>query len=388
MTPQADKTGIALQGVSKSFQKTTALSQVSLSLAAGEILALTGPSGAGKTTLCRIVAGLEQPDEGACRIDGSDVASVPPGRRRVAFMFESYALYPHMDVRGNVSSPLIAPNGGMRDAGAVARRVDEMLALLGIRELDARLPAELSGGQKQRVALARALVQDLSATLLDEPISHLDAKLRHRLRGEIRRLLAQRAAPTLWSTPDAMEALSVGDRVAVLDGGRIEQIGTPEEIWLKPASTRVARLLGDPPMNLIQGRLGLDDRGGVALLHDGLAVTLNGALEAAARALGPSAAAVLGVRPDAVAIAAAGAPGGTAVEIYSHESFGKHAIVTVRLGELLLKAKTRQPVAAAIGAPAALLLPDAGMALFDGTTGRALAWSAARIESIRTTAEA
>ena len=242
---------IELGDVSKTFAAVRALDSVSLAARAGELLAITGPSGAGKTTLCRIIAGLETPDAGVCRIAGRDVASVPAAARRVAYMFESYALYPHLTVRENVMSPLIAPNGRGTDIGGV----DVLLDFLEIRHLSARLPAELSGGQKQRVALARTLVQRPAVTLLDEPISHLDAKLRHKLRSEIRRIVTSRPSPTLWCTPDAMEALSVADRVAVIDAGRIEQIATPEELWRRPATVRVARLVGDPPMNLLPGRV-------------------------------------------------------------------------------------------------------------------------------------
>jgi multiple sugar transport system ATP-binding protein len=381
-------TGVELHGISKRFKQTPALRDVSFAVAAGEVLALTGPSGAGKTTLCRVVAGLEAPDHGHCRIAGADVGDVPPGRRRVAFMFESYALYPHLTVRRNVASPLTAPNGDRRDAAAVNALIDETLTLLGIRELAERLPAELSGGQKQRAALARTLVQDPSVTLLDEPISHLDAKLRHRLRGELKRLLASRAAPTIWVTPDAMEALSVGDRVAVIDRGTIEQIGTPEEVWLRPASVRVARLLGDPPMNLIPGRLHKAPDGTVAFRHGQWLVALPRGIAAMARGLGPDFECILGIRPDALAVAPPGAAAGAAVEVYSHESFGKHVVVTVRLGALLLKVKTRRDADVAIDAAAALIPRAGGMALFDGTTGAALAWSQESTESAKTTAEA
>ena len=368
--------GLAARGISKSFAQQV-LHAVGIDIAPGELVAITGPSGAGKSTFCRILAGLERPDAGSVTLGGRALAGVPPQQRRVALMFESYALYPHLTVRGNALSPLQAPSGRL-DPAIAAARVDEVLELLEIRHLGERLPGALSGGQKQRVALARTLVQVPDLYILDEPISHLDAKLRHKLRGEIRRRLARQEAPTLWSTPDGMEALSVGDRVVVIDGGRVEQVGTPEDIWQRPASTRVARLLGDPPMNLIEGKLARES-GTVFFTRRDLRIALPAALVRAAEQAG-SEAVSLGVRPDDIAFAAADAPGVVGAEIYSNEPFGKHAIVTLDLGALLAKAKTSMAIAASLGSgagdgigrPVGLMFPKDGLALFDGTTGRAL----------------
>ncbi len=355
---------LEIRGIAKNFGDVAALQSVSLAARPGELLAVTGPSGAGKTTLCRIIAGLETPDKGTCRIAGRDVTFVAPGRRHIAYMFESYALYPHMTVRANVMSPLLAPNG--RGAGVAV--VDELLALLEIPHLADRLPAQLSGGQKQRVALARVLVQHPTATLLDEPISHLDAKLRHKLRREIRRIVTARPSPTIWCTPDAMEALSIGDRIAVIEQGRIEQVATPDQIWRRPASLRVARLVGDPPMNPLHGHIEADGPARATFVSGPLRVALSPKLAAAAASL-RQAPAVLGVRPDLISIVPAGAPATAAVEVYSHEPFGKYVIVTVRLGDALIKAKMREDIDAAIGAAAGLVLPAAGFALLDGSSG-------------------
>ena len=182
-------------------------------MGAGEVLALVGPSGAGKTTLCRLSPGLG--GRGLGLSTRNDITDQAASERRMALMFESYALYPHMTVRENVMSPLRARAKGRQLAEAPAA-VDRLLGLLEVLHLADRHPADLSGGQKQRVALARALVQDTSVLMLDEPISHLDAKLRHKLRGEIRRMLSERGHPSVWCTPDGLEALSVGDRVAVI----------------------------------------------------------------------------------------------------------------------------------------------------------------------------
>nr|WP_281502973.1 ABC transporter ATP-binding protein [Ancylobacter crimeensis] len=351
------------------------MTDIGLDVSPGEVLALTGPSGAGKTTLCRLLAGLERPDAGSVALGGRTLDAFAPGQRRVALMFESYALYPHLTVRGNALSPLQAP-GGRLPAAEAEKRVDEVLELLEMAHLAARLPGALSGGQKQRVALARLLVQSPALYLLDEPISHLDAKLRYKLRGEIRRRLAAGTVPTIWSTPDGMEALSVGDRVAVIAEGRIEQVGTPEDIWLRPATTRVAKLIGDPPMNLIEGEL-LREGGALFFMRRELRVPLAGALAAAAgEATTP--AVTLGVRPDAMGFAAPEVPGAVQAEIYSNEPFGKHAIVTADLGGLLAKVKTSMAISqrfgadGGIGRAAGLTLPVGGMVLFDGASGRAL----------------
>lgn len=375
--PQAGGEGLSIRAVSKSFGHKV-LSEIALEVKPGELLAITGPSGAGKTTLCRILAGLERPDAGSVWLGGRNLAGLGPGARRVALMFESYALYPHLSVRGNALSPLQAPGGRMAPAEA-ARRVDEVLELLEIRHLGERLPGALSGGQKQRVALARLLVQSPALYLLDEPISHLDAKLRHKLRGEIRRRLAGLPVPTIWVTPDGMEALSVGDRVAVIDQGRLEQLGTPEDIWLRPASARVAKLIGDPPMNLIEGDL-VREGGALAFTRRELRLELGGALAAAA-AKASGTAVLLGVRPDDIAFTAPEAAGAVPAEIYSNEPFGKHAILTLDLGGLLVKAKTSMARAAelgegpgqGIGRRVGLTLAPDGLVLFDGASGRALA---------------
>ncbi|EWY36437.1 sugar ABC transporter ATP-binding protein [Skermanella stibiiresistens SB22] len=362
---------MSLAGITKSFGAIKALDDVTLAVEPGEILAVTGPSGAGKSTLCRIIAGLERQDQGVGRFGAEEFTHLAPGRRRVALMFESYALYPHMSVRENVLSPLRAPGGPDRQLDHDGT-VMEMLKLLEIDQLADRSPSALSGGQKQRVALARALVQDPRILLLDEPISHLDAKLRHKLRGEIRRRLMRRSTPSIWFTPDGLEALSVGDRVAVIDEGRIEQIGTPEDIWLRPATVGVARLIGDPPMNLIKGHVEVKD-GRFLFIRRGMTLPLPPHLVPVARHK-VEGRVTLGLRADGVSVVAPGTEGTIPGEIYSHEPFGKHDIVTFSIaGEVRVKIKTRDQSSFRIGDAAALLCPAEGMALFDTETGKALA---------------
>lgn len=366
---------LQLRSISKRYDRRV-LGDVDLAVAAGELLALTGPSGAGKTTTLRIIAGLEHQSAGTVVIDGRDVDALPPGRRRVALMFESYALYPHLTVRENVLSPLQAPNSPpFADAEVKRRIVDDMLTVLEIGQLGDRLPGALSGGQKQRVALARTLVQDPSVFLLDEPISHLDAKLRHRLRGELRRRLVAHGAPTVWATPDAMEALSVGDRVAVIQSGRIEQIGSPRDLWERPQTIRVAQLIGDPPMNLIAGTLG--SSADHAHLVVGTSQIELPPVLARAVANRNTRDVTLGVRPDALTFTE---QGGIEAHIYANEPFGKYAIVTIALEKGLAKIKTSMTAAAkagggvgeGIGRKVKIAFPPDRLMLFDTTTGRVL----------------
>jgi ABC-type sugar transport system ATPase subunit len=357
-----------LAGVSKSFGGVAAIQDATFSVAAGEILALVGPSGAGKTTLCRIIAGLEQPDAGSTFVSGHDMAGRPAGERHMALMFESYALYPHLTVRENVMSPLRARAKG-RDCADGAATVDRLLALLEMTHLCERHPAALSGGQKQRVALARALVQQPSALMLDEPMSHLDAKLRHKLRGGVRRMLGDRPHPTIWCTPDGLEALSVGDRVAVLNRGRIEQIGTPADIWLRPASIRVAKLFGDPPTNVLAGKLEIRD-GRTFFARPEMSIELPDSLAASAAGL-PSRDVFLGLRPKGIALNQG--PGEITAQVYSTEAFGKHSIVTLRLdGGDLLKIKTQEAIGSALGSPISFTCDLSDSLLFDGQSGALL----------------
>ena len=365
--------GLRLRSVGKRYGAAVALEALDLEIGPGEILALTGPSGAGKTTTCRLISGIEAPDEGEIRLGMRRLDDLSPQARHVAYMFESYALYPHLCVRDNVAFPLRAPGHKLRhDERAIADLVGEVLELVEMAGLAERMPAELSGGQKQRVALCRALVQDPTAYLLDEPISHLDAKLRHKLRGAIRRRLSQSGVPTLWCTPDGLEALSVADRVAVLIAGRIEQVDSPTRVYLAPASVKVARLLGDPPTNLLEGELGREsDR--LVFRCEGLSIDLPDTLGRRLETGLSSRKVVLGVRPTELEIApASGAADGAAAEIYTFEPFGKYAITTVRLGDILIKSKSFDQTPLRPGDPVWLRFPSPSFLLFDLETGKAL----------------
>jgi ABC-type sugar transport system ATPase subunit len=289
--------------------------------------------------------------------------------RGVAYMFEAYALYPHLTVFENAASPLRAPAARMRlGEAAIRERVTAALEFLEIAGLAERLPSQLSGGQRQRAALARALGQTPSALLLDEPISHLDAKLRHRLRADIKRRLNGANAPVVWCTPDGLEALSVGDRVVVLINGKVEQIGTPDQIWTAPRTTKVARLIGDPPMNLISGKVaGMN--GSAAVETAGVRIPLAAEAGRRVKAGMPL---TIGLRADAVDLSPAGEAGTLPAEIYAIEPFGKWTIVTSRLAGELIKLKVHDLPHLAPGAAVGLRVRDARWRLFDGATGVAL----------------
>ena len=364
---------ISLNGASKSYGNVVALEDINLELAPGEIVGLTGPSGAGKSTLCRIIAGIDRPDSGSVAVDGLALTDTTAPQRDVAFMFESFALYPHLTVFDNIAFPLRAPKRRETyDAEAIAARVDELTTLVEIDHLTERFPSELSGGQKQRVALCRALVQEPSIYLLDEPISHLDAQLRHKLRGALRRRLVSLDKPSLWVSPDAMEVVSVADRVVVLIDGVIQQVGEPMAVYRSPSNVQVARLVGDPAMNLITGRLAKDN-GTIAFRSAGLTVSIPPGI-AGTHDLEGRQSITLGVRPNRIHIVDGGAEAGrrNAVEVYTYEPFGKYQVVTVRAGDDLMKVKSARTRPYAPGEKVTLDLDEADLTLFDAETGHTL----------------
>lgn len=249
-------TDLRLRGLTKSFGRVTALRGINLDIEAGEFFAILGPSASGKTTTLRCIAGIEQPDEGSVLFDGRDVTVEPVQSRRMAMVFQTFALYPHMSIYDNLAYPL-------REAGIerteIARRVAEVAEMLRLSHTLKRKPGTASGGEQQRVAIGRALIRKPRLLLLDEPLTNLDAKLRHDTRAEFKRLHREIGGTMLYVTPDQLEALSMGQRVGVLRNGRIVQVGTPAELYRGPDDDYVATMVGDPPMNMLPGKLQFGD---------------------------------------------------------------------------------------------------------------------------------
>ncbi len=241
--------GIQLEQVRKAFGGVTAVDGVSLEIADGEFLVLVGPSGCGKSTLLRMIAGLEQVTDGQISIGDRDVTDLSPKNRDIAMVFQTYALYPHMSVRQNLGYGLKARR---TDKAEIARRVAEVAELLGLQELLERKPAQLSGGQRQRVAMGRAIVREPKAFLLDEPLSNLDAKLRVGMRASLAQLHRRLGVTTVYVTHDQVEAMTLGQRVAVMRNGRILQVDTPHRLYAEPRDLFVAGFIGSPAMNLVE----------------------------------------------------------------------------------------------------------------------------------------
>ena len=241
---------LRLEGVAKRFGTTQAVQGLNLTVADGEFVVLLGPSGAGKTTTLRLAAGLERPDSGRIHIGGRDVSTLPPALRDVTFVFQQYSLYPHLNVYDNLAFPLRSP---LRPCGEdeVRRKVTEVARLLRIEDKLQSPSTKLSGGQMQRVAIGRALVREPSVTLMDEPLSSLDAKLRNDLRLELKRIQQDLGATMLYVTHDQIEAMTLANRIGVLDHGRLVQVGTPQQIYEDPSSSTVAARLGSPRINLL-----------------------------------------------------------------------------------------------------------------------------------------
>ena len=341
---------VELRNLGKRFGGFTALEGLDLSIADGEFLVLLGPSGCGKTTTMRIVAGLEEPSTGEILIGGRRVNDVHARDRDLAMVFQNYALYPHMTVGQNIGYPLKVR--GIRGAER-EKQVRAAAEKVELGELLARRPAELSGGQRQRVALARAIVRRPQLFLMDEPLSNLDAKLRTGMRAELKHLQKALGTTTIYVTHDQVEAMTLADRIVILNAARIQQVGAPAEIYARPANAFVAGFIGSPPMNLIPGRI----EGG-RFHHPG------GSLPLAAGA-GP---ATLGIRPEHVEIVPE-AEGDLAGEVFSSELLGDVTLLTLQVGPSLITAKVPPEAMQPMGARLGLRLPPDRLHLFDADTG-------------------
>jgi sn-glycerol 3-phosphate transport system ATP-binding protein len=345
---------LELRDVRKSYGKIAVVHGVSASVDKGEFVVIVGPSGCGKSTLLRMVAGLEEITSGDIVIGGRVVNNLEPKDRDIAMVFQNYALYPHMDVRTNMAYGLKIR--GMSKV-EIEQRVQDAAKILELEKLLDRKPRQLSGGQRQRVAMGRAIVRHPQVFLFDEPLSNLDAKLRVQMRLELQKLHRRLGVTSLYVTHDQVEAMTLGNRIIVMNAGRAEQIGTPHEVYHRPATTFVASFIGSPPMNLLRGHVGKDGRS---------FATEGGAVRLPAGSRAPDAReAILGLRPETLRI------GGDqmTVSLEMVESLGADHLVHMRLGAQDMVAKTDEQVLAQPGAALSIGFDAPAMHWFDAASG-------------------
>jgi multiple sugar transport system ATP-binding protein len=347
---------VELHGIEKHFDGVQALRGLDLEVPDGAFLVMLGPSGCGKTTALRILAGLELPDTGTVVLGDRDVTRLQPRDRDVAMVFQSYALYPHMSVRENIEYPLKLRKTPRTERGQAALEAAE---LLEIGHLLDRRPRQLSGGQRQRVALARAIVRQPQAFLMDEPLSNLDAKLRASMRGELKRLQKRLAATTVYVTHDQAEATTMADLVAVMRDGVLQQLGTPLEIYDRPANRFVATFVGNPPMNVLSGILDADRH---AFRVSETELRLRDELfSACARGRVTE----IGIRSEDLGLCTPDEDDALLGEIYVVEPLGSETLVSVRIGASLLEVLAPRGWDAPIGSPIGVRPDLAGACFFD-----------------------
>ncbi|MBL8588215.1 MAG: sn-glycerol-3-phosphate ABC transporter ATP-binding protein UgpC [Methylobacteriaceae bacterium] len=345
---------VALKSVSKRWGAVTAVRGVDLTIADREFIVLLGPSGCGKTTTMRMIAGLEDPSEGDILIGARRVNDLEPKDRDVAMVFQNYGLYPNLTVYENIRFPLKVRKVDAASHDARVRRAADMVELGPLLE---RRPKELSGGQRQRVALARAIVREPAVFLMDEPLSNLDAKLRVSTRAQIKHLQHELKVTTVYVTHDQIEAMTLADRVVVMNRGEIQQVGAPTDIYDRPANTFVAGFIGSPAMNLIDGEIA----GGVFTAPHVRVGGLPGRLAGKV---------TLGFRAEDAQVSAAG--GQIEAPIFTVELLGDETMVSVRCGAALAAVKAAKSYRASIGDPIAIAVPANACHLFDAASGMRL----------------
>ena len=342
---------IQLRGVSKRWGSFVGVDNFDLTIADQEFLVLLGPSGCGKTTTMRMIAGLEEATGGEIAIDGRVVNDLDPKDRDIAMVFQSYGLYPNMNVYENIRFPLKVRK--VPDAEH-DERVKKAAAMVELEPFMHRKPAELSGGQRQRVALARAIVREPNVFLMDEPLSNLDAKLRVSTRAQIKNLSHELKVTTIYVTHDQIEAMTLADRVVIMKQGVVQQVGTPVDIYDNPANTFVAGFIGNPAMNLMEGEL----QGGV---FRGESVEISGLT-------GPDGKVTLGFRAEDAQVT--DSDGQISAPVYTMELLGDATMITVRAGGALVSVKAHKEYRAEIGDPVQLSVPAAKCHLFDQSSGQ------------------
>jgi multiple sugar transport system ATP-binding protein len=351
---------IRVQNLQKKFGEFTAVKDLSFTIPDKSFFCLLGPSGCGKTTTLRMIAGLELPSSGSIFLGGEDVAFRRASERDIAFVFQLFALYPHMNVRANIAFPLRCQSVPRVE---VRRRVEEAARILRITPILDRPVSGLSGGDRQRVALGRAIVRQPMAFLMDEPLGALDAEFRQLMCGELRALHDRLGATTVYVTHDQLEAMSMGDKIAVMNDGAVEQLGTPREIYDRPVSMFVADFIGSPPMNFVEFEAPLR-QGDRCVVIDGAEIAVPELRETASQ---PDC--VLGVRPEHVRLSDTSPLRGS---IYGAEYLGTTQIVTVATGHGFVKARLTSERAVRLGEPVGLAFRPEKLSIFDRRSGRVL----------------
>ena len=353
---------IAIDNVAKAFGNVQVLHDIELAIADGEFLVLVGPSGCGKSTLLRIIAGLEHVTDGGISIDGRDVTDLPAKARDIAMVFQSYALYPHMTVAENMAFSLRVRRA---DKKLIEERVQAAAKILNLTEYLKRRPAELSGGQRQRVAMGRAIVRDPKVFLFDEPLSNLDAKLRVSMRSEIKALHQRLKTTTIYVTHDQVEAMTMADRIVVLRDGRIEQIGTPLDLYDSPANVFVAEFIGSPAMNMLPARLSMDGNRRAAVINGGTKIELPPQL---AGTDGQSI--LVGIRPEHLSVS--NAANGLTGKVALVEPTGAQVQIIADVGGRAVTALLNERVLPAVGSDIALTTKLDAIHAFDAASGQRL----------------
>lgn len=352
---------LEIRSLTKQYGRVRGVDDVSFSCAEGSFTVLLGPSGAGKTTTLHIIAGILQETSGDVLRKGESLRSLPPQARGVSMVFEDYALYPTYSVYENIASPLRLRKVAAEEVDA---RVRKIAKLIGIDAHLEKLPSQISGGQKQRTALARCLIRDAEIYLLDEPIAHLDAKLRHRVRGELKRVHKDLGKTMLYVTHDYREALALADSIVILDKGKVVQIGSPEEVFHRPRNVFVATLLGEPPMNLVRFDEARSGRDGRVLVKGDRSILLPGPADGSARAR-----VRLGFRHFAASLQPQDGACCLEGSVYVSELMEDSKVYSVMVGDDLVKVLTPRDVRYDINQRVYVRLDPRALYLFDGETG-------------------
>jgi len=358
---------IRLEGVRKTFGRVVAVKDITLTIADGEFLVLLGPSGCGKTTTLRCIAGLERVDRGKVYIGGRDVTELPPAKRGIAMVFQSYAVFPHMTVEKNIGFGL-RMRGVPKDQ--IKKAVREVAELLQIDGLLDRYPSQLSGGQRQRVAVARAIVMRPEVLLMDEPLSNLDALLRLQMRAELKKLHREIGTTTVYVTHDQIEALSLGDRIAVMREGEIVQLGTPMDVYDRPANVFVGGFIGTPPINFLTARVLMQEERPFLAVGE-FVVELDRGWEQILRTrLGKNV--LLGIRGENIEVFPTPSEGSLKAQVLVVEPLGAQQLLTVQVGKDLIKVTAPLRFSVQPGQTIGLAFAKDKIRLFDEVTGTAL----------------